>query len=216
MFPIYSGKCLSHKAVHNWVDNSLKDVRKSQMMPNQSPCWDCNRSNCAVGGRVDSSWQEYNDRQCSNCTRVFPWYSIHHNAWLFEVSEDVCTVGSGGLKNWEKMNQIGLSLQHPLQYADEREEMLNRILTGDESWVHHYQPKWKRASVQWRHPSSPSTKKFKVTSMPSAGKVMLTMFWDYQGTWLAHFHKCGESVNSASYSKVLLKLWDAVCRKCPG
>jgi hypothetical protein len=28
MFPVHGGKCLSRKAVHNWVENSLKDVRK--------------------------------------------------------------------------------------------------------------------------------------------------------------------------------------------
>jgi hypothetical protein len=58
--------------------------------------------------------------------------------------------------------------------------MLNRIVTWDESWVHHYQPESKHVSVQLKHPSSLSTKKFKVMSMPSAGQVTLTMFWDSQ------------------------------------
>jgi hypothetical protein len=74
------------------------------------------------------------------------------------------------LKGREKINRMGLSLQHLLQYADEREDMFNRIVTGDESWVHHYQPKSKRASMQWKHPSSPSTKKFNV--MPSGGSTV--------------------------------------------
>jgi histone-lysine N-methyltransferase SETMAR len=65
--------------------------------------------------------------------------------------------------------------------------------------------------MQWKHPSLLSTKKFKVT--PSAGKVMLTMFWDSQGVLLAHFQKRGENVNSASYCEVLLKLRDATRRK---
>jgi hypothetical protein len=54
--------------------------------------------------------------------------------------------------------------------------MLNKTVTGDKSWVPHYQPQSKRTSIQWKHPSSPthSTKKFKV--MPSAGNVMLTAF----------------------------------------
>jgi hypothetical protein len=37
----------------------------------------------------------------------------------------------------EKMNRMGLTLR---QYADEREYMLKRIVTGDKSWVHHCQP----------------------------------------------------------------------------
>jgi hypothetical protein len=39
MFPVYDGKCLSRKAVHNWAKNSLKGVRKSQMMPDQVRKW---------------------------------------------------------------------------------------------------------------------------------------------------------------------------------
>jgi histone-lysine N-methyltransferase SETMAR len=45
---------------------------------------------------------------------------------------------------------------------------------------------------------------------------MLAMFWDSQGVLLAHFQKCGENVNFASYCEVLLKLWDAICSKHPG
>jgi hypothetical protein len=45
---------------------------------------------------------------------------------------------------------------------------------------------------------------------------MLTMFWDSQEVLLSHFRKHGESVNSASYCEVLLKLRDAIRRKRPG
>jgi hypothetical protein len=107
-----------------------------------------------------------------------------------------------------------LSLQHLLRYADEEENMFNWIVTGNESWVHHYQLESKRASMQWKHPSSPSTKNFKVMSL--AGKVMLTVFWDSQEVLLAHFQKRDENVNSASYCEVLLKLRDETRRKRPG
>jgi hypothetical protein len=132
---------------------------------------------------------------------------------LFEVLKSVGTVGAQRTEGSRKMKQMGLSLQHLLRYAD-GEDMLNRIVTGDESRVHHYQHESKGASVQWKHPSSFSNKKFKV--MPSAGKVMLTMFWDSQGVSLTHFQKHGENVNSASYCEVLLKFQDAIHRKCPG
>jgi hypothetical protein len=103
---------------------------------------------------------------------------------------------------------MGLSLQRHLKYSDEGEDMLNRIVTSDKSWVHHYQPKSKHAMETFQ---SHSTIKFKV--MPSAGMVMRTMFWDSQVVLKAHFHKCGENMNCASYCEVLLKLWDAVHRK---
>jgi histone-lysine N-methyltransferase SETMAR len=52
--------------------------------------------------------------------------------------------------------------------------------------------------------------------MPSAGKVMLTVFWGSRGVPLAHFQKCGENINSATYCEVLLKLRDIIRRKLPG
>jgi hypothetical protein len=74
--------------------------------------------------------------------------------------------------------------------------------------------------MQWKHPSSPSTKKqpksskFKVA--PSAGKVMLTVFWNSLRVLLIHFQKRCENANSASYCEVLLKLRNAIRRKLPG
>jgi hypothetical protein len=35
MFPVYDWKSLSHKVVHSWFKKTLKDVLKSQMMPDQ-------------------------------------------------------------------------------------------------------------------------------------------------------------------------------------
>jgi hypothetical protein len=64
--------------------------------------------------------------------------------------------------------------------------------------------------MQLKHPSSPSTKKFKV----SARKVMFTVFYDSQGVILAYFQKLGENVNPASHCEVLLKLRDSIRRNC--
>jgi hypothetical protein len=33
---------------------------------------------------------------------VFPWFSLQHNAWLFEVSESVRTVGAQRTKGWRE------------------------------------------------------------------------------------------------------------------
>jgi hypothetical protein len=42
-----------------------------------------------------------------------------------------------------------------------KEEFLSRIVTGDETLVHHYEPESKRESMEWKHPGSPTKKKFK-------------------------------------------------------
>jgi hypothetical protein len=56
------------------------------------------------------------------------------------------------------MNRLALSLHHLLRYAVDGEYMLNSSVTEDETWVHHYQPESKRASMRWKHPSSPQPK----------------------------------------------------------
>jgi hypothetical protein len=60
--------------------------------------------------------------------------------------------------------------------------------------------------------------KVRVTSRPSAEKVMFIVFWGSQGVLLAHFQKRGENVNSVSYCdcEVLLNIRDTICRKPPG
>ena len=45
--------------------------------------------------------------------------------------------------------------------------------------------KKKRQSVEYHHPGSPSVKKFK--TVPSAKKVMLTIFWDARGVLTRNF-----------------------------
>jgi len=92
--------------------------------------------------------------------------------------------------------------EHLDRHACEGDAFLHRIVTGDESWVYHYEPQSKRQSMQWKHPSSPANKKFKTQA--SAGKVVLTIFWDVDGPILVHFQEKGQTVTSARYSDMLV------------
>ena len=78
---------------------------------------------------------------------------------------------------------------------------MNRIVAGDETWARHYEPETKWQSVQWKHTSSPSSKKFK--SQPSAGKLLLTVFWGSQGPTLEHYMEKGVTVTSVNYCNML-------------
>ena len=86
-------------------------------------------------------------------------------------------------------------------YANEGEAFLTQIVTGDETWVHHFAQESKRQSMEWKHPGSPVKTKFK--SQPSAGKVLLTIFWDSQGVILEHYLERGAPVNRVRYSEML-------------
>jgi len=87
------------------------------------------------------------------------------------------------------------------RYEADGEAFLQRIVTGDETWVHFSEPERKRQSMEWRHTSSPKPKK--VRMQRSAGKVMLTFFWDYNRPILEHYMPRGSTVTSATYSNLL-------------
>ena len=89
------------------------------------------------------------------------------------------------------------------RYNNEGEEFLSRVVTGNESWVHHYSPETKRQSLEWKHPSSPVKKKFKIQL--SAGKVMLTIFLDSEGPISEDFLEKERTINSARYCDLLAK-----------
>lgn len=83
----------------------------------------------------------------------------------------------------------------------EGDAFLGKIVTGDETWVHYHQPETKRSSKEWHHKSLPKPKKFR--TQQSAGKVMLTLFWDAKGVILEHYMDKGVTVTSHSYSDML-------------
>ena len=56
--------------------------------------------------------------------------------------------------------------------------------------------------MQWKHPSSPANKKFQTQA--SAGKFMLTIFWDVNRHILVHFQVKGQTVTGARYSDMLV------------
>jgi hypothetical protein len=89
-------------------------------------------------------------------------------------------VGAHGTDEHKRMCSDSCS-RHLAYYHEEGDNFLQQIVTGNETWVHNHQPETKWKSMQWKHPSS-VVKIFK--TQPLASKLMLTIFWDSQGTIL--------------------------------
>lgn len=112
-----------------------------------------------------------------------------------------------------KQRRMDICQQLLLRFEQEGDGFLNNIVTGDESWVHHFDPLSKRASLEYRHHGSPPPRKCK--TMPSAGKIMLTVFWDVRGVVHMEFMPKGTTINSARYSETLRKLKARIRRTRP-
>jgi hypothetical protein len=83
-------------------------------------------------------------------------------------------------------------------YEADGESFLSRIVTGDEIWIHHLEPETKRQSVEWRHPTSPLRKKFKVTLQQ--GKSLPLFFLGAEGVILVDIMLRGQTINSSVHS----------------
>jgi hypothetical protein len=83
-------------------------------------------------------------------------------------------------------------------YEAHCEGFLSWIVTGNETWNHHFKLQTKRQSV-WLHYATTLWKKFK--AIPSAGKVMTTVFWDAEGVILVVIMPCGQTIKFCLYSQ---------------
>jgi len=103
----------------------------------------------------------------------------------------------------KKQKRVEICEELLKRYREEGDQFLLNIVTGDESWIHHFDPEEKRLSMQYRHTSSHHPKKFK--TVLSAGKILLTVFWDSQRVYMTEFLEAGNTVNSVRYIETIKK-----------
>jgi histone-lysine N-methyltransferase SETMAR len=83
----------------------------------------------------------------------------------------------------------------------------------DKTWIHHYTPETKEQSKQWVPSGESAPKKAKM--VPSAGKVMPTVFWDSQAIILIIYLEKGKIITGAPYSLLLDRLKTELQEKHP-
>lgn len=113
-----------------------------------------------------------------------------------------------------KQSRVTASQENLNQWQRNPEDFLNRVVTVDETWVHHFDPETKLQSKEWKRPSSPTPRKFRHNR--SAGKVMLTVFWDAQGVIMTDYLEKGATINKEYYSEELKQLREELKRKRRG
>jgi len=63
-----------------------------------------------------------------------------------------------------------------LEQLETEAMLLERLITGDESWIFEYDPKTRRQSLKWKSPTLPRPKKVRMAK--SKTKVMVIVFFD--------------------------------------
>lgn len=113
------------------------------------------------------------------------------------------------LNLFEKERRVNICETMLSDYQD----MMKRIITGDETWIYAYDPETTDQSSEYRTKGEPKPKKPRQSR--SKIKVMLTVFFDYRGVVHYEFLPPGQTVNKEYYLSVMRRLREAIRLKRP-
>jgi len=88
---------------------------------------------------------------------------------------------------------------------ERQDDILGRVITGDETWVYQYDPETRRQSAQWKTANSPRPKK-KNPSVQIKSQNNFVDFFYIRGIVHYEIVPTGQTVNQVSYLEVLEKL----------
>ena len=114
------------------------------------------------------------------------------------------------LRDDRKRTLLHISRYLLSRYEDDPGDFIEPAVKEDEKWIHHFDPGSKMQSKQWKHPGSPSPKKFK--RVYSAGKVVASIFWDSQVVIMIDYLEQGHMINGAHYASELRWLCQEIAR----
>jgi len=211
---VYGDVCMSASNVRQWVKHFKDGNTSIQDQPHS--------------GRPRTASTEPNKKRVDEIIKkdrrvmldtIATKFGIGHNA----VQEMIESLGYWKIcAHWvlhlltedHKVQRKAITSEMLLRYRDKGEDFLLSIVTGDKSWFHHFDPETKWQNMEWHDLDSPTKKKPK--TMPSAKKIMGTVFWDARGCILIEFLEPGKTINAAHYVQTLLKLRRALRDKRPG
>jgi hypothetical protein len=91
------------------------------------------------------------------------------------------------------------------RYEPDGESFLSWIVTGDETWIHHFELETNRQSI-WNGIIQLLLKGRSLRLPLLQGKVMATVFWDAEGVIFVDIMPCGQTINSDLYIQTLKNL----------
>jgi len=113
----------------------------------------------------------------------------------------------------QKRTHMKISEQCLERFNKNKTDFVHRFITTDETWIHHYTPESKQQSKQWTEAGCLAPKKTR--SVPSAGKVMASVFWDPEGILFIDYLEKGKTITGEYYSNLLTKLDGKIHEKRP-
>ena len=212
---VFGDRAVSKKTVYNWIEK-LKQGRDSLEDDSRSgrPSTSVNQHSIA---RVEELLEE--DRRLTVS-------DIAEKVYISEGSAHTILHERLGLRwvsaRWvpkllapeQKLERVRVCSSLQFLLEEYGENFWRRIVTTDETWLPYYNSETKAQSMSWVKPGETPPVKAKAT--PSAGKVMMTVFWDCEGLIEISYLPRGETINADYYIEQLNRLHAALKKSRPG
>ena len=111
-------------------------------------------------------------------------------------------------------DRIQCSSENLVLYKQSPTKFLASIVTCDESWVYHFDPLSQQEAKEWTKKGEYSGARLR--QQQSAGKVLLSVFWDEKGVLLTDYLEKGHTVTGLYYVNLIEKLRQAIKNKRRG
>lgn len=117
------------------------------------------------------------------------------------------------LSDEQKKHRVELSERNLELLKRNPVDFFRRLVTMDETWIHHYTPESNRQSAEWLEAGESRPKRPR--TQQSAGKVLASIFWDAKGIIFIDYLEKGKTINSEYYMSLLTRLKEEIAAKRP-
>ena len=93
-------------------------------------------------------------------------------------------------------------------------KFFGRIITGDESWIYHYDPLTQQQAKVWKKPGEQTLTR--PCQQRSAGNVMMIIFWGKDEIMLTDYLARGSTINGPYYASLIERLRSVILEKGHG
>ena len=185
---------LAYSTIRRWVrefNNGRIDVSKTHL---------CGRPVSATDGEnVEKVAKLLNDDRRYTCTEIAHELGISYGSAHSILTERLKMRKVAArwvphmLSDSEKHHRVKIASSLLHRYGEEGDEMLQRIVAIDETWIRSFEPELKQQSSEWHTKDSPRPLKFRQSQ--NFPKMLMIFAYDFRGVLTAHRVPTGRTVN---------------------
>ena len=209
----YGDDCLSRTQCHGWYQRfksgrtSTKDDPKSGRPSTSTDDYHIEKVRAVIRGNRHLTVREVSEEVgiCKSSCHMILKEKLMMHLFAAKFMPHLLT-------DEQKRYRVKIS-QELINCTNVNKNFLKNLITGDESWIHSYDVETNKQSMQWMGTSSPRPKKARQTI--TNVKVMLIVFFDWNGIVHYEFVPRDQTINKDFYLEVLKRLINAVQMKRP-